>query len=120
MYRHLLHDRIERNVRPMTEQCLEIKELEAGGKELSWWPSLTARLECVSAPRFASFAADVDKLVSSFDVPAKGVKLFLQGEGFSRIRRHLGVAQPCFYVFHVPSADGRQAGFVRVKGSSED
>ena len=99
---------------------MEVRDLDCGGKELCWWPAFLARIECVSAPRYTSLTADVDRLVTDFDVPAKGVKLFLQGKGFSRVRRHLGAAQPWFYVFNFPSADGRQTGYVRVKGASEN
>ena len=99
----------------MTEQCLEVKELDCGGKEQSWWPSFMARLEGVAAPRHATPAPDIDKVLAAFDVPAKSARLFLQGKGFDRTRRHIGLVNTWFYVYHFSDTDGRKGEAAYVK-----
>ena len=88
VYRHLLHGRVERNVRPMTDQCLQAKELECSGKEQARWPAFEARLSPASAPRYATPADEVDAALRSQGVEAKEIKLFMQKRGVDQERRH--------------------------------
>ena len=106
IYRHLLHDRVERNVRPLTEQCLEIRELDCGGVEQGWWPVFTGRLEGVPAPRLATPAPEIDALLKSFGIEAKNARLFLQGKGFGRTRRRVGVVNSWVLPLQVPQRRG--------------
>jgi hypothetical protein len=114
VYRHLLHDRVERNVRPMTEQSLEARDLDCGGKDLEWWPEFLSKFE-PAAPRQATPAAEIEAQVVKLGVAAKEVRLFLQGKGVDRERRVVGRTNVwlCRYMF--PSEDGRRLAFVRLR-----
>jgi hypothetical protein len=114
VYRHLLHGRIERNVRPATEQSMEARELDCGGKDLDWWPEFLARFEA-AAPRQASPAAEVEAQLVKFGVAAKDVRLFLQGKGVDRERRMIGRANVWLYRYMFPGDDGRRLAFVRLR-----
>ena len=45
VYRHFLHGRTDRNVRPVPEQCRESVSLDCAGKDQEWWPGFLSSLE---------------------------------------------------------------------------
>jgi hypothetical protein len=109
VYRHLLHGRVERNVRPMTDACLQAKELECSGKEQSWWPDFEARLSPATALRYATPADEVDATLRLLGVDARDLKQFVQGRGFRQEGRHRGSETNLrLYVYCFPGPDGRK------------
>ena len=88
VYHHLLKGRSMRNVLPIPEASRESAELDCREATAAVWDSFLARsLVPAKGPTDATPAAELDSAVSrSMGVEPAAVQLYLQGNGFERVR----------------------------------
>ena len=116
VYRHFLHNRVDRNVRPVPEPSRESLSLDCAGKEAEWWPGFLSHLEPAAA-KDATTAGEVDLLLKPYDIELKGAKLFLQAKGFTRVRSKRNLVNCWLDKYRFADKEGvkGEASFVRAR-----
>ena len=86
-----------------------------GGSRHGGLHSSPASLDAASGPKTATPASDIDASLVSYGIEAKSARLFLQGRGFGRKRRVVGLVNTWLYVYKFADSDGQKGVESHVK-----
>ena len=100
VYHHLLKGRSRRNVGPIPAGSLEQKALDCADANGVGFEKLLTQLSAVRGPAEASAKEEVDRATAALcNLSASETPLYLQGQGFSKVRRVRGFQNMYFYQY---------------------